>query len=116
MVVLQEEHRDNFLGMSRYDVDPATGLADIAFVVQDEWQGKGVGTLLIRRMSEIARKRGIPGFTADVLATNRPMIAVFQKSGLQLRMTLSEGAYRITARFPAAGQTGEERTEPSSVE
>ena len=53
--------------MARYDVDPATRLAEIAFVVRDDWQRRGVGTLLMRRMAEIARARGLAGFRADVL-------------------------------------------------
>jgi RimJ/RimL family protein N-acetyltransferase len=89
--------------MARYDVDPATNLADIAFVVQDGWQGKGVGTLLMKRMGEIARARGIAGFTADVLATNKPMIAVFQKSGMNLRMELEQGVYQLVLRFEVKG-------------
>ena len=72
----------DLIGMARYDVDPATRLAEIAFVVRDNWQGRGVGTLLMKRMSEIARARGLSGFSADVLARNKAMLMVFQRSGL----------------------------------
>ncbi len=67
---------------SRRDLDPATRLADIAFVVRDEWQDRGVGTIRMRRMAEIARTRGLGGFSADVLAGNQPKLVVFQNSGL----------------------------------
>ena len=53
-------------------------------------------------MSDIARSRGIPGFTADVLASNRPMLAVFQKSGLKLEVELDAGTYHVIARFEEA--------------
>ena len=92
--------------MSRYDVDPATLLADIAFVVRDDWQKKGLGTLLMRRMSEVARARGLAGFTADVLADNKAMMAIFQKSGLRLRVQLENGAYHLVARFPVRRRAG----------
>jgi GNAT superfamily N-acetyltransferase len=85
--------------MARYDVNPATNLADIAFVVRDAWQGRGVGSLLMARMREIAASRGLEGFTADVLNTNRAMIAVFQKSGLHLQMEMADGVYHLVALF-----------------
>jgi GNAT superfamily N-acetyltransferase len=99
VVVRAEGRREEIVAMTRYDVDPATNLADIAFVVRDEWQGQGLGTLLLRRMGEIASDRGVAGFTADILATNKPMLAIFQRSGLKLRMQLEAGVYHLVARF-----------------
>jgi GNAT superfamily N-acetyltransferase len=94
-----EQDREEIIGMARYDVNPATRLADIAFVVRDEWQGKGVGTLLMRRMSEIARARGLRGFEADVLATNAPMMTVFHKSGLKMHAELKDDCFHVVLRF-----------------
>jgi acyl-CoA hydrolase/RimJ/RimL family protein N-acetyltransferase len=87
------------IGLARYDVDPATGLGDIAFVVRDDWQQRGVGTLLMRRMVEIAKARGLAGFQADVLHGNKAMLAVFQRSGLAFEGALEEGLYHLVARF-----------------
>ena len=87
------------LAMARYDVDPATSLADIAFVVQDEWQGKGLGTLLMRRMRDIARARGLAGFTADVFASNAAMLGVFYRSGMEVRTELDGGVYHVVMTF-----------------
>jgi len=88
------------VAMARYDVDPRTRLADIAFLVRDDWQGKGLGTLLMQRMTEIARDRGLAGFTADVLTGNKPMLGIFQRSGLPVHGEHHDGLYRLTARFP----------------
>ncbi len=99
LVTVRGEGGEKILAMARYDVDPATRLADIAFVVRDEWQGKGMGTLLMRRMSEIGRARGLAGFTADVLATNKPMMTVFHKSGLGMRSELDRESYHLTMMF-----------------
>jgi len=93
------DERHEIVAMARYDVDPATRLADIAFVVRDEWQGRGLGTLLMQRMAAIARSHGLSGFTADVLVTNRPMLSVFQKSGLALDLVTEAETCRVTARF-----------------
>ncbi len=101
LVVTPEGKEDReIIAVARYDVDPATRLADIAFVVRDDWQNKRIGSLLLRRLSEIARDRGLRGFTADVLADNRLMLGVFHESGLKIRSQLEEGVYRLTATFP----------------
>ena len=90
----------DIVAMVRYDVDPATQLADIAFVVRDDWQSQGVGTLLMRRMKEIARARGLGGFTADVLATNTRMLGVFHRSGMKVRTRLADGMFHVKMLLP----------------
>jgi acyl-CoA hydrolase/GNAT superfamily N-acetyltransferase len=91
---------EELIGVVRYDVEPATRLADVSFVVRDDWQGKGVGTLLMRRIREAAVARGIPGFQADVLVTNKPMLDVFHESGLSVSATLQGSSYHLEMRFP----------------
>jgi acyl-CoA hydrolase/N-acetylglutamate synthase-like GNAT family acetyltransferase len=91
---------EEIIGVVRYDVEPATRLADVAFVVRDDWQGKGVGTLLMRRIREAAAARGIPGFQADVLVTNKPMLDVFHESGLSVSATLRGSSYHLEMLFP----------------
>lgn len=106
IVVCADEEGRLIVAMARYDVDPATNLADIAFVVQDEWQGRGVGTLLMKSMAELARARGLSGFTADVEAANKPMMMVLHRSGLEVSANLVGGAYHLVARFPDAAVAG----------
>jgi len=93
------DDRWEIIAISRYDVDEATRLADIAFAVRDEWQGKGLGSRLMSRMAEIARARGLAGFSAEILASNKPMLAILQKSGLKLDLKLDQAVYHVTARF-----------------
>jgi acyl-CoA hydrolase/RimJ/RimL family protein N-acetyltransferase len=99
----------SIVGVSRYDVDPATRLAEIAFVVQDDWQCRGIGTLLLRRMADIARDRGLAGFQATVLASNTPMLMVFHRSGLKIESTFEGGVYELKAYFALAGRGRNER-------
>jgi len=87
------------LGVCQYDVIPATGLAEIAFCIQDACQGRGLGTLLMRTMAEIAYQRGIPGFCADVLASNVAMLRVFHRSGHHVTSTLDAGVYSLELRL-----------------
>jgi acyl-CoA hydrolase/GNAT superfamily N-acetyltransferase len=100
VVVDSHSPAQDIVAIARYDVDPATGLADIAFVVRDDWQRMGIGTLLMRRMGEIARARGLAGFSADVLASNKLMLGVFQQSGLEVRSELHGGVYAVRMYFP----------------
>jgi GNAT superfamily N-acetyltransferase len=104
LVTLTGGEAEEILGMARYDVDPATRLADIAFVVRDDWQGRGLGTLLMRRMAGVARARGLAGFTADVLSSNKPMMQVFHHSGLRVDVEFEDGCYHLTMHLqdPAA--------------
>jgi RimJ/RimL family protein N-acetyltransferase len=98
-LVVCDPESGELVGMARYDVDPSTRLADIAFVVRDDWQRRGIGTLLIRRMAEIARARGLLGFTANVLASNKPMLLVFQHSGFAVRSHFDGSTYDLELSF-----------------
>lgn len=98
-LVVIEPGTDEILALCRYDVEPATRLAEIAFTVRDDWQHRGIGTMLLKRMTEIARSRGLAGFKAEVLARNTAMLAVFHKSGLRLTSHLREEVVELEGRF-----------------
>ena len=59
-------------------------LAEVAFLVLDEYQGKGVGTLLLKHLAILAKTRGIHVLRADVLADNQALLRVIEQSGCQL--------------------------------
>lgn len=101
LVIETQAPEPQIVGMCRFDVDPKDNLADIAFVIKDELHGKGLGTLLMRRMTEIARERGLAGFSADVLTSNTAMLGIFHKSGLHVRTERDGGTYHLTATFDA---------------
>jgi acyl-CoA hydrolase len=88
-----------FVGMGGYTLDPATSLADLAFVVRDDWQKRGIGTLLMKRMIQIGRARGLAGFQADVLGDNSPMLRIFEKSGIRFEGGIEDGVYHLVARL-----------------
>ncbi len=56
--------------------------AEVAFTVADDLQGRGLGSLLLRRLATLARTRGIATFDAEVLPGNEKMLRVFRRSGL----------------------------------
>jgi GNAT superfamily N-acetyltransferase len=86
--------------MARYDVDPATRIADVAFVVDDAWQSQGLGTALLARLIEVGRTRDLVGFSADVLTSNRAMLGVFHGSGLPLESQRDGSVTHVILRFP----------------
>jgi acyl-CoA hydrolase/GNAT superfamily N-acetyltransferase len=101
LIALLPETRE-IVGTGGYVVDPATSLAELAFVVRDDWQRRGIGSLLMRRMAAIGRARGLRGFQADVLAGNSAMLKVFQRSGLHFEGKIEDGIYHLEARITPA--------------
>jgi len=67
----------------------------VAFVVQDEYQRKGMGTILLDYIAKIGRQRGVKRFVAKVLPTNKAMLNVFQNSGYKLNLEFDGDAYTI---------------------
>jgi acyl-CoA hydrolase len=74
-------------------------MADLAFVVDEKYQGRGMASFLLQLLVRLAQERGLQGFTADVLASNRSMMRVFERSGHSMQACLSEGAYELTVFF-----------------
>jgi len=75
--------------------------AEVAFVVADEHQGRGLGTLLLERLAELARARGLTRFRAETLAGNRAMLHVFRDAGFALERDADDVAV-VHLRFPVA--------------
>jgi RimJ/RimL family protein N-acetyltransferase len=73
--------------------------AEIAFVVDEEYQGLGIAGFLYKMLIRLAKERGIKGFTADVLASNKAMIKVFEKGDLPAKARLEQGVFSFTIDF-----------------
>ena len=70
--------------------------AHIAFAVEEDFQGRGIASRLLRQLAAIARANGITQFEADVLAENTPMLAVLRNSKLRMRTRHEEGVVHAT--------------------
>lgn len=94
---LQEAYGEEVVAVGSYYLDPKTNLAEVAFVVADQWQNQGIGTFLLQYLIRIARRNGIRGFTAEVLAENKAMQAVFNKSNCRIhtQFTGNVVSYRL---------------------
>ena len=106
------------VGVGRYDrlrTDPS--VAEVAFVVDDEHQGKGIASELLALLTGYARQTGVSCFRAFVLPENLQMMRVFRNSGYRLTRTLEDGVF--TVDFPVDrsldARTAEEVREKRAV-
>ncbi|MGJ9423355.1 bifunctional acetate--CoA ligase family protein/GNAT family N-acetyltransferase [Aeromicrobium sp. CF3.5] len=82
------------IGIGRYDATDGIE-AEVAFLVQDAHQGRGVGQLLLEHLAQAGRERGIARFVADVLPENRRMQQIFREMGYSVEGTLDDGVQRL---------------------
>ncbi|HON62542.1 MAG: GNAT family N-acetyltransferase [Bacteriovoracaceae bacterium] len=92
----EEEH---IIAEARFVKDRKKPYGDVAFVVEEKYQGIGIATFLYELLIFLAKERGLHGFIADVLATNKAMIKVFEKGKYPVQASLSQGAYELTINF-----------------
>jgi acetate---CoA ligase (ADP-forming) len=103
--VVRTPGEERLVGIARYirfdargKLDAKSSVAEAAFTVEDAYQGRGIGTLLLEHLAEIARAAGVEQIEADVLADNYRMMEVFVESGFVVRQALDAGIYHVT--FP----------------
>ena len=97
-VALVVERYGELIAWASYERWAGRDDADAAFMVDDEHQGKGIATLLLEHLAAIARSNGINRFTAEVLADNRPMLAVFSRAGWPVERRFESGV--VDLDFP----------------
>ncbi len=96
---IPETYGEEIVAVGRYYLNPGTNRAEVAFIVRDEWQNRGLGTFLLKYLATVARGQGIAGFTAEVLAENMAMLAVLHKSGFRLKSRLDGRVRSIELDF-----------------
>ncbi|MFF8277066.1 GNAT family N-acetyltransferase [Streptomyces lateritius] len=119
-----------FIATVRYDRINAQGLpasapadeAEVAFLVQDAHQGRGVASALLEHIAAVARERDIRRFAAEVLPANTKMIKVFTDAGYTQKRSFEDGSVRLhldlepTDRSLAVQRAREQRAEARSVQ
>ncbi|MFE5595950.1 GNAT family N-acetyltransferase [Streptomyces sp. NPDC056549] len=119
-----------FIATVRYDRINAQGLpasapadeAEVAFLVQDAHQGRGVASALLEHIAAVARERDIRRFAAEVLPANNKMIKVFTDAGYTQKRSFEDGSVRLhldlepTDRSLAVQRAREQRAEARSVQ
>ena len=113
---------EDMIGVGRYDRIDGGPDAEVAFVVDDAQQGRGIGSLLLEHLAAAARERGVQRFTADVLAENNRMVRVFKDAGYQAEYSYDSGVVELsfpiapTEQSRAVGHERERRAESRSLE
>lgn len=92
----EEDGSGRIVAEGRYVRETERPVAEIAFVVDEEYQGLGVGSFLYRMLARLARDRGIRTFAAEILSYNRKMLGVLERGPFPVSATLSGGVYAAT--------------------
>ncbi len=101
LAIIGEEPHHTVAGFGNYVALGVRNTAEVAFLVDDDFQGRGVSTLLLERLAGIAAGVGIVAFEAEVLFENQAMINVFRSSGFEARQALEGGSFHV--EFPVGG-------------
>jgi RimJ/RimL family protein N-acetyltransferase len=99
VAVLNVEGRALIVGGGRYIVIQP-GVAEVAFGIDDAYQGRGLGGLLMKHLTAIAREGGLRELVAEVLPGNVAMLSVFKKAGLEMTTKREGGVAHVTLRLP----------------
>jgi len=91
-----ENETESIIAIGSYSRIPRTDLAEVALAVRDDWQNRGLGTRLFNYLVEVARERGITGFTAWVLTSNARMMHILKKAGHPMKYGMEGDLYHVT--------------------
>jgi acyl-CoA hydrolase/RimJ/RimL family protein N-acetyltransferase len=99
VAVVGPSTHERIVGASCYYLSPATRLAEVAYMVDPDWQGLGLGGILHAELVEYAREHGARGLTADVLLGNTRMMRVFKRGDHSLSVRTESGVEELTMLF-----------------
>jgi acyl-CoA synthetase (NDP forming)/RimJ/RimL family protein N-acetyltransferase len=120
-VALVATEGGELIGVARYDRLDARD-AEVAFVVRDDHQGRGLGAVLLEHLAAAAWERGVRRFVAEVLPNNRRMLATFREAGYAVSQRMEDGVFHVTFDLEPTEQVlsvraaREHRSEARSVE
>jgi acyl-CoA hydrolase/GNAT superfamily N-acetyltransferase len=97
--VIGPPSHERIVAASSYYLNPASGLAEVAYMVDPEWQGAGVGSILHAGLVDYARNHGARGLTADVLPGNSRMMRIFERGDHSLTAETDAGVVDLTMLF-----------------
>jgi GNAT superfamily N-acetyltransferase len=99
VALVGESDQETIIAEARYVKDEKSAYGDLAFVVDEKYQGIGIGSYLYEMLIRLARDRGLKGFTAEVLPANQSMMKVFENGLLPINARVEQGLSRLTISF-----------------
>ncbi len=91
------------VGVGEYLIEPAKNIAEVAFSVSNEFQGKGMGRILMSKLSEAARENGISGLVAYTSPNNKGMIKLFKTLPYKVKTVFEDDMIVLSCRFDISG-------------
>ncbi len=99
IALIQDTGGEQIVGVGKYNLNESTNRAEVSFLVRDDWQSKGIGSYLLKIITEIAKKSQILGFDAYVLANNQNMLTLFFNSEYNITSKREDDIYIINYNF-----------------
>jgi len=99
LAAVKSDEKEDIVGMGQFSINEDAHTAEVAFVVTDEYQNRGIGFQLLSYLTYLAQKQGLLGFTAEVLMENTSMLHVFQKAGFDIQKKSSAGIWELKMTF-----------------
>ena len=90
---------EKVIGLGEYMLEPSKNIAEVAFSVLNQWQGKGVAGVILRKLADAARENGLSGLVAYTSPRNTSMIKLFQKLPYKIKTTFDEEFFIMTCKF-----------------
>jgi acyl-CoA hydrolase/ribosomal protein S18 acetylase RimI-like enzyme len=106
VATIKQDEKEIIVGLGQYSIDTVSHTAEVAFVVRDEYQNRGIGFESLSYLTLLARRQGLLGFTAEVLVENRPMLHLFEKMGFFMDRRTEEQVYELKMTFSEAPTHG----------
>jgi acyl-CoA hydrolase/GNAT superfamily N-acetyltransferase len=99
LACVKDGEKEIVVALGQYGINENMHSADVALVVRDDYQNKGIGTELLSYLTYLAKREGLLGFTAEVLEENRPMLHLFEKMGFDIQKRSDQGVYEMKMAF-----------------
>ncbi|MBN1227471.1 MAG: GNAT family N-acetyltransferase [Deltaproteobacteria bacterium] len=99
LAVTKKGEREEVLGLGQYSIYEKSLTAEVAFLVKDRWQNKGIGMELLSYLTYLAKKNGLSGFAAEVLRENTSMLHLFESMGFDIEKQSDSGMLELKMTF-----------------
>ena len=102
VAIVEKPDQKDIIAEARFVRDEQSSYGELAFVVDEGYQGLGIATYLYEMLIRLAKERGLKGFKAAVLHTNKGMMKIFEKGDLPVNARVQDGVYKLTIPFDAS--------------
>jgi acyl-CoA hydrolase/RimJ/RimL family protein N-acetyltransferase len=99
LATVRDEEAEKTVAIGQYGIIGDSHTAEVALVVRDDFQNKGIGTEVLSYLTYLAKRAGLLGFTAEVLVENKPMQHLFEKMGFDTQRRTDQGVFELKMAF-----------------